>query len=209
MMAVQRSIGRLKDVRQIAFGKSLDERWRAIDTGVLVAGGVVALAELLIGGPLLTMFCAAIGIGTGLTVLIGLQPDSEMRIDFMKETYRIDGDVKARGRLLSGPLSHITSLKITRIDVQDHLFAYATYICFDPQLSQEPFRMDTHRCSVKIGDISDRVHFCLELAQRLQVPVVDDSGWQSWREPLSKPEMYMILPGEPHPVWLLARGKSF
>jgi len=60
MVTVKRSIGRLKDVRQLSFGKSVDERWRAIDTGVLVAGGAVTLAELLIGGPLLTMFCTAV-----------------------------------------------------------------------------------------------------------------------------------------------------
>jgi len=176
---------------------------------MLASLGAAAVDLLGTGVNLIAYYCT-VGLVGGPIALVYTQGRAEFTLDFELGLFMYcDNSNGSRLTTTSGPMSDISCIRITTKPDAYEYTEFITRIDFRPELKRESFRMDHYRCSVPIRDFADRVHFCLELAERLQMPVYDDSGWQGWRPPRRPPEMCVIQPGQPHPVWLLPKKLGY
>lgn len=141
------------------------------------------------------------------------RPSFEFTLDFAEGYYAIRRGEKPNLTIVTGPISDIAGIRITVVDkyVREDTFTYKTVIEFK---ERNPVQIDHTRCNERIGntrwyDHRDWMRFALELAARLNVPLVDETGWRGDHPDAPNFDPITILPGETHPAFIPMKWKRW
>jgi hypothetical protein len=201
---MQKKQNRLAGLQNITFGLTAVMR-RNVAAGIATLGMLSCFAWQVLGNSSPESFWLVfVTISSGMLVVV--KGRNHLEINFNQDIYYIETGSWPTVVSSGGRLRDIASIAITK-DLQFSEISYATFIEFKHEVKREPYRLDFLPCSVPIGSFADRVALYVELAERLNVPLNDDSGWNGWRPDIPEPKRIVILPGETHPVLLQSPKK--
>ena len=186
----------LAGAQKIAFGYSPIRRREITCAWLNCITGAALLAHCLMKTSLL--FEAQVS----LACLLGILGSAGRRIefDFEKSLYFITGATDTSGTV-GGRFADIRCLSLSR-NLGQTDFAVIANVEFHRETNRQPFQMNNLVCSLPTKGINERVCLYLALATRLNVQVLDSSGWNASYPPIAKPAETVIKPGETHPALL-------
>lgn len=179
--------------------------------GVIIASGLIPLQGFLFTS-LYPGACTAVILSLALAV--GLCDRSELILDFQKGYYYLDSGFGIKPQVSCGPLRDIQAVILTREVItagtgsyRNNKTIYQAMLKFRVNGRQQEFILWTSAQMDILEAHYEKVLFALALARRLDVCLMDDSGWNCWRDPIENPVMITVRPGETHTA-LVYKGKK-
>jgi hypothetical protein len=191
----------LAGVQKITFGTTAaDRRWgisTSITTMVLL-GLAYQLTHFAI-----IMCLLLISPLIAFPIVLSLLNRNVVEIDFEQSVYYIETGQWPAAKMTGGPLREISHLSMTKQPATSTSERpYAVYVEFAPEVGRRPYKLDGSNGTLPTGVSEFHIDLYLELAERLNVPFYDDSGWNGHYPDIEEPVRVVVQPGETHPVRL-------
>jgi hypothetical protein len=191
----------LTGVPKITFGTTVSDRRNTVTRcvwTVAILGLAYQLTHFVIIA--IVLFFVSIII---IFILLNQLNRNNFEIDFEQGVYYIETGQWPAAKVTGGPLREISHLSMTKQPATSNSeWPYAVYIEFDPDISRQPHKIDGLNITLPAGTFVSHIGVYLELAERLNVPFYDDSGWNGHYPDIEEPVRVVVQPGETHPVRL-------
>jgi hypothetical protein len=180
------------------------QRVQALRVCVMICSFLAIVVDLLVHvfrAPLFWFLLLGIALGWLFAILYYAE---ELCFDIDRNVYTYERGFLLDFVFLSGNLTDIDHIHLGQEIDKDGKVVYVSWLVFRPEFRRDVLYFRGLHYPLTEEIFEAQINCLLETATRLNVPLHDESGWRgTWRTPATKPELYIIPPGEPHPSSLL------